>query len=67
MEVQRNVTQYGEEEIVKVFELTKQLVPETDNCVYMGGVGFELCSKLNYSVTITLNLWILPNQILVVH
>ena len=44
--------QICEEEIVKVFELTKQLVPETDNCVYMGGV-VELCNSIIF-VTIIL-------------
>ena len=62
MEVQRpNVQSICEEEIIKVFELTKKLVPETDNCVYMGGeFFFKLCSNSiirdHYP-----NLWILPN------
>ena len=56
-----NVQAICEEEIVKVFELTKQLVPETDNCVYMGGVALNCVANSIIARDHYPNLWILPN------
>ena len=56
-----NVQWICEEEIVKVFELTKQLVPETDNCVYMGGVALNCVANSIIARDHYPNLWILPN------
>ena len=56
-----NVQSICEEEIVKVFELTKQLVPETDNCVYMGGVALNCVANSIIARDHYPNLWILPN------
>ena len=53
-----------EEEIVKVFELTKQLVPETDNCVYMGGVALNCVANSIIARDHYPNLWILPNPVM---
>ena len=36
-----NVQSICEEEIMKIMKLAKKLVPETDNCVYMGGVALN--------------------------
>jgi len=56
-----NVQSICEEEIVKVFKLTKQLVPETDNCVYMGGVALNCVANSIIARDHYPNLWILPN------
>ena len=56
-----NIQAICEEEIVKVFELTKQLVPETDNCVYMGGVALNCVANSIIARDHYPNLWILPN------
>jgi len=56
-----NVQAICEEEIVKVFELTKQLVPETNNCVYMGGVALNCVANSIIARDHYPNLWILPN------
>ncbi len=56
-----NIQSICEEEIVKVFELTKQLVPETDNCVYMGGVALNCVANSIIARDHYPNLWILPN------
>ena len=56
-----NVQAICEEEIVKVFELTKKLVPETDNCVYMGGVALNCVANSIIARDHYPNLWILPN------
>ena len=56
-----NVQWICEEEIQKVFELTKQLVPETDNCVYMGGVALNCVANSIIVRDHYPNLWILPN------
>lgn len=56
-----NVQAICEEEIVKVFELTKLLVPETDNCVYMGGVALNCVANSIIARDHYPNLWILPN------
>ena len=56
-----NVQAICEEEIIKIFELTKQLVPETDNCVYMGGVALNCVANSIIARDHYPNLWILPN------
>jgi len=56
-----NVQWICEEEIQKVFELTKKLVPETDNCVYMGGVALNCVANSIIARDHYPNLWILPN------
>ena len=60
-DIAANVQAICEEEIVKVFELTKQLVPETDNCVYMGGVALNCVANSIIARDHYPNLWILPN------
>jgi len=60
-DISANVQAICEEEIVKVFELTKQLVPETDNCVYMGGVALNCVANSIIARDHYPNLWILPN------
>ena len=40
-DIAANVQWICEEEIRKVFSIAKRLVPETDNCVYMGGVALN--------------------------
>ena len=60
-DIAANVQAICEEEIVKVFELTKQLVPETDNCVYMGGVALNCVANSIIALDHYPNLWILPN------
>ena len=56
-----NVQWICEEEIRKVFSLTKQLVPETDNCVYMGGVALNCVANSIMAQRYYPKLWILPN------
>ena len=60
-DIAANVQSICEEEIVKVFELTKLLVPETDNCVYMGGVALNCVANSIIARDHYPNLWILPN------
>ena len=60
-DIAANVQAICEEEIVKVFELTKKLVPETDNCVYMGGVALNCVANSIIARDHYPNLWILPN------
>ena len=60
-DIAANVQAICEEEIVKVFELTKLLVPETDNCVYMGGVALNCVANSIIARDHYPNLWILPN------
>ena len=56
-----NVQWICEEEIVKVFELAKRLVPETDNCVYMGGVALNCVANSLVAKHIYPKIWIMPN------
>ena len=56
-----NVQAICEEEIRKVFSLTKRLVPETDNCVYMGGVALNCVANSIIAQRYYPKLWILPN------
>ena len=59
--VAANVQAVCEDEIYKVFELAKRLVPETDNCVYMGGVALNCVANSMIAKELYPKLWILPN------
>ena len=50
-----------DEEIQKIFKLTQKLVPETDNCVYMGGVALNCVANSIIARDYYPKLWILPN------
>ena len=50
-----------EEEIQKIFLKHKELVPETDNCVYMGGVALNCVANSIIARDHYPKLWILPN------
>ena len=50
-----------EEEIQKIFLKAKELVPETDNCVYMGGVALKCVANSIIARDHYPKLWILPN------
>ena len=56
-----NVQWICEEEIRKVFSLTQKLVPETKNCVYMGGVALNCVVNSIIAKHYYPSLWILPN------
>ena len=56
-----NVQWICEEEIQKVFTIARRLVPETDNCVYMGGVALNCVANSIIARDHYPNLWILPN------
>ncbi|MBC8421784.1 MAG: hypothetical protein H8E03_00030 [Pelagibacteraceae bacterium] len=56
-----NVQWIIEEEIGKIFKLATKLVPETENCVYMGGVALNCVANSIIAKHIYPNLWILPN------
>ena len=60
-DVAANVQAVCEDEIYKVFELAKRLVPETDNCVYMGGVALNCVANSMIAKELYPKLWILPN------
>ena len=60
-DIAANVQWICEEEIRKVFSLTKRLVPETDNCVYMGGVALNCVANSIIAQRYYPKLWILPN------
>ena len=49
-----------EEEIQKVFRLAQKLVPETDNCVYMGGVALNCVANEKIAKDWD-GIWIMPN------
>ena len=59
-DVAHNVQIICEEEILKIFEKAKELVPETDNYCYGGGVALN-CVANSLVVEKYPNLWILPN------
>tara|TARA_B100000131_G_scaffold263527_1_gene260348 strand:- start:667 stop:2121 length:1455 start_codon:yes stop_codon:yes gene_type:complete len=59
-DVAHNVQIICEEEILKIFEKAKELVPETDNYCYGGGVALN-CVANSLIVEKYPNLWILPN------
>ena len=50
-----------ETEIERVFQLAKRLVPETDNCVYMGGVALNCVANSIIAEKHYPKLWIMPN------
>jgi len=56
-----NVQSICEEEIIKVFELAQRLVPETDNCVYGGGVALNCVANSIIAQEYYPSLWIIPN------
>jgi carbamoyltransferase len=56
-----NVQWICEEEIEKVFDLAKRLVPETENCVYGGGVALNCVANSIIARDYYPSLWIIPN------
>ena len=56
-----NVQAVIEDEIYKVFELAKRLVPETDNMCYGGGVALNCVANSMIVEELYKDLWILPN------
>ena len=56
-----NVQSICEDEIYKVFELAKRLVPETDNMCYGGGVALNCVANSMIASELYPNLWIIPN------
>mgnify|MGYP001485975671 CR=1 FL=1 len=56
-----NVQSICEDEIKKVFELAQRLVPETDNCVYGGGVALNCVANSLIAKELYPSLWIIPN------
>jgi carbamoyltransferase len=56
-----NVQSICEEEIIKVFELAQRLVPETDNCVYGGGIALYCVANSIIAQEYYPSLWIIPN------
>ena len=56
-----NVQWICEEEIYKVFELAKRIVPETKNMCYGGGVALNCVANSIIAEELYPNLWILPN------
>ena len=56
-----NVQSICEDEIKKVFELTTQLVPETKNVCYGGGVALNCVANSIIARELYPSLWIIPN------
>ena len=56
-----NVQSICEEEITKVFELAKRLVPETSNMCYGGGVALNCVANSIIAKELYSSLWIIPN------
>ena len=56
-----NVQSICEEEITKVFELAKRLVPETSNMCYGGGVALNCVANSIIAKEYYPSLWIIPN------
>ena len=56
-----NVQSICEEEITKVFELAKRLVPETSNMCYGGGVALNCVANSIIAKELYPSLWIIPN------
>jgi len=56
-----NVQWICEEEIMKIMRLAQRLVPETDNCVYMGGVALNCVANSLVAEHIYPKIWIMPN------
>ena len=55
-----NTQEIIEEEILKVFKMAKELVPETDNMCYGGGVALN-CVANSLITELYPSLWIIPN------
>ena len=60
-DIAANVQSICEDEIYSVFELAQRLVPETENCVYGGGVALNCVANSIIAEELYPNLWILPN------
>ena len=56
-----NVQSICEDEIRKVFKKAKELVPETDNCCYGGGVALNCVANSIIAEEYYRKLWIIPN------
>jgi carbamoyltransferase len=60
-DVAHNVQVVCEEEIAKVFRKAKEVVPETDNMCYSGGVALNCVANSNVVKDQYPKMWILPN------
>ena len=60
-DIAANVQWICEEEIQEVFRIAQRIVPETQNCVYMGGVALNCVANSIIAKDYYPNLWILPN------
>ena len=56
-----NVQRICEEEILKIMKLAKLLVPQTNNCVYMGGVALNCVANTLVAKHMYPDIWIMPN------
>tara|TARA_B100000424_G_scaffold103762_1_gene78142 strand:- start:3408 stop:4901 length:1494 start_codon:yes stop_codon:yes gene_type:complete len=56
-----NVQSICEDEIQRIFEIAKREVPQTDNCIYMGGVALNCVANSILAEKYYQNLWIMPN------
>ena len=61
LDIAANTQWVCESEIEKVFQLAQRLVPETDNCVYMGGVALNCVANSILAEKYYPKLWIMPN------
>ena len=60
-DIAANVQTICEWQIAKVFKKAKELVPETDNMCYIGGVALNFVANSNVVKDQYPNMWILPN------
>ena len=60
-DIAAHVQSICEDEIQKVFQLTQELVPETRNCIYMGGVALNCVANSIIAQRYYPKLWIMPN------
>ena len=60
-DIAANVQSICEDEIRKVFELAQQVVPETDNMCYGGGVALNCVANSIIAKEYYPSLWIIPN------
>ena len=60
-DIAANVQTICEWQIAKVFKKAKELVPETDNMCYSGGVALNCVANSNVVKDQYPNMWILPN------
>ena len=60
-DIAANVQAVCEEQIQRIFEAAKKLVPQTDNCIYMGGVALNCVANSILARNHYQNLWIMPN------